>query len=115
MRTARYEDFLDDPARIVREVCDFVELDFTPDQVPAEGHRAPEGSVEPEKWYPLKRGENARYLKDLDPDLPVPEAMRNRKPVISSRRVSRSCRCFRSLPSTTCTGTTTARSRGCRC
>jgi hypothetical protein len=69
MLVVRYEDFLDEPARVVREVCDFAELEFTPDQVPREGHRAPEGSVEPEKWYPLKRGENARYLKDLDPDL----------------------------------------------
>jgi hypothetical protein len=69
MLTVRYEDFLDEPARIVREVCDFAELEFTPAQVPADGQRAPEGSVEPEKWYPLKRDENARYLKDPDPDL----------------------------------------------
>ena len=65
----RYEDFLDEPARVVREICAFAELEFTSDLVPAEGQPVPAGSVEPEKWYPLKRGENARYLKDLDRDL----------------------------------------------
>lgn len=69
MLQVRYEDFLDDPARVVREICAFAELEFTTDLVPAEGHRVPPGSVEPEKWYPLKRGENTRYLKDLDRDL----------------------------------------------
>jgi hypothetical protein len=69
MLTVRYEDFLDDPERVVRGICAFAELEFTSDLVPAEGQRVPLGSVEPEKWYPLKRGENARYLEDLDRDL----------------------------------------------
>lgn len=65
----RYEEFVDDPARVVRQMCAFAELDFTPDLVPAAGQRVPEGSVEPEKWYPLKRDENERYLQTLDPAL----------------------------------------------
>jgi hypothetical protein len=69
MLEVRYEDFLDDPARVVRDICAFAELEYTPDLVPAAGQRVPAGSVEPEKWYPLKRGENARYLYDIDPDL----------------------------------------------
>jgi hypothetical protein len=69
MLTVRYEDFLEDPARVVREICEFAGLEFSRDLVPAAGHRAPAGSVEPEKWYPLKRGENERYLRNLDPEL----------------------------------------------
>jgi hypothetical protein len=69
MLTVRYEDFLEDPVRVVREICEFAGLEFSRDLVPAEGHRPPAGSVEPEKWYPLKRGENERYLRDLDPEL----------------------------------------------
>jgi len=69
MHLVRYEDFLEDPERIVREMCEFAELRFTPAQVPAAGQRVPEGSVEPEKWFPLKQGENVRYLEALEPDL----------------------------------------------
>ncbi len=69
LHLVRYEDFLEDPAREIRALCRFAELDFSPDQVPAAGHRLPPGSVEPEKWYPLKQGENARYLRELDPAL----------------------------------------------
>jgi len=69
MLTVRYEDFLEDAARVVREICGFAGLEFNRDLVPAAEHRAPAGSVEPEKWYPLKRGENERYLRALDPEL----------------------------------------------
>ena len=69
MLTVRYEDFLDDPVRVVRAICDFAELEFTADLVPAEGQRVPAGSVEPEKWFPLKRGENRHYLEQLDREL----------------------------------------------
>jgi hypothetical protein len=65
----RYEEFLDDPASVVRDLCSFAGLEFLPHLVPAAGHRAPLGSVEPEKWYPLRRGENARYLERLEDDL----------------------------------------------
>jgi hypothetical protein len=69
MQLVRYEDFLDEPEQTVRQMCEFAQLDFLPELVPAEGQPVPEGSVEPEKWYPLKRGENARYLDSLEPDL----------------------------------------------
>ena len=69
MLTVRYEDFLDDPAAVVGRICAFAGLEFRPELVPAPGQIVPPGSVEPEKWYPLKRGENERYLAQLDPAL----------------------------------------------
>jgi len=69
MLRVRYEDFIDDPRRVVRTICEFAELDFDPRQVPGPGQPMPLGSVSPEKWYPLKREENARYADALSPDL----------------------------------------------
>jgi hypothetical protein len=69
MLLVRYEGFLDDPERVVREICAFAGLEFTSELLPAASHRVPAGSVEPEKWFPLKRGENQRYLADIDREL----------------------------------------------
>jgi hypothetical protein len=65
----RYEDFLADPAGEVRRICEFAELEFSPELVPAAGQTPPLGSVEPDKWYPLKRSENTHYTRDADPRL----------------------------------------------
>jgi hypothetical protein len=69
MIQVRYEDFLEDPEREVRRMCAFAELDFDPSQVPRAGQKVPVGSLSAEKWYPLKRDENARYLDSLSPQL----------------------------------------------
>jgi len=66
----RFEDFLDDPATAVRRICAFAELEFLPDLVPGPGQAPPPpGSVEPDKWYPLKRDENRGYAERADPEL----------------------------------------------
>ncbi|HXV76593.1 MAG TPA: sulfotransferase, partial [Candidatus Polarisedimenticolaceae bacterium] len=65
----KYEDFLEDPLREVRRICEFTELEFDPRQVPGPGQRMPLGSLSPEKWYPLKPEENLRYSRDLAPEL----------------------------------------------
>jgi len=69
MVQVRYEDFLEDPEREVRRMCELAEMEFEPAQVPQAGQRIPLGSLSEEKWYPLKRDENARYLDSLSPDL----------------------------------------------
>ena len=69
MLHVRYEDFLDDPEGVVRRMCDFAGLDFDPRQVPGPGQRIPLGSHSPEKWYPLRPGENRRYRDALDREL----------------------------------------------
>ena len=69
MIQVRYEDFLQDPEREVRRMCELAEMEFEPAQVPRAGQRIPLGSLSEEKWYPLKRDENARYLDSLSPEL----------------------------------------------
>jgi hypothetical protein len=69
MIQVRYEDFLDDPEGAIRKMCEFAELEFDPRQVPRAGQKIPLGSLSEEKWYPLKRDENQRYLDSLTPEL----------------------------------------------
>ncbi len=65
----RYEDFMADPADVVRKIGAFADLTFDPRQIPAPGQPFPLGSLEDNKWYPLRAGENERYLERLDPEL----------------------------------------------
>ncbi|NIL99718.1 MAG: hypothetical protein GTO30_07520 [Acidobacteria bacterium] len=65
----RYEDFMADPEAVVREIDSFAGLEFDARQIPAPGQPFPLGSLEDNKWYPLRAGENERYLKALDPAL----------------------------------------------
>jgi len=67
MRVVRYEDFMDDPAAVVRGICNFADLRYSDALVPGPGQKIPLGSVSPDKWYPLKPAENDRYLADIDP------------------------------------------------
>ena len=70
MLHVRYEDFLDDPESVVRRMSEFAELEFDPRQVPGPGQKIPLGSEAGEKWYPLRRSENQRYLDEAGgPDL----------------------------------------------
>jgi hypothetical protein len=69
MMQVRYEDFLEDPEREVRRMCEFSELEFEASQVPQAGQRIPLGSLSAEKWFPLKRDENARYLDSMSSEL----------------------------------------------
>ena len=47
----------------------FAGFGFEPQQLPAPGQRFPLGSLADNKWYPLRAGENERYLERLDPAL----------------------------------------------
>jgi hypothetical protein len=65
----RYEDFMANPEEVVRSIGSFADLPFDPRQIPAPGQSFPLGSLEDNKWYPLRSGENERYLERLDPAL----------------------------------------------
>ena len=65
----RYEDFMANPEEVVRNIGSFADLPFDQRQIPAAGQSFPLGSLEDNKWYPLRSGENERYLERLDPAL----------------------------------------------
>lgn len=60
----RFEDFLLRPEASLRSLCSFVDLEFSGDMVPAPAHTIPMGSRYPERWYPIRRDVNARYLAE---------------------------------------------------
>jgi hypothetical protein len=50
----RFEDFVADPAAVVRRLCAFVGLEFDAAMVPQPGHRFPFATLPADrKWYPL--------------------------------------------------------------
>ena len=65
----RYEDFMAEPEAVVRSIGEFADLPFDQRQIPAPNQPFPLGSYEDNKWYPLRDGENERYLSSLDPEL----------------------------------------------
>ena len=51
----RFEDFVADPRRAVRALCDFAGLDFRDDLVPQPGQRLPFATLPTDtKWHPLR-------------------------------------------------------------
>ena len=53
--TVRFEDFTREPQGVLREICDFVELDFREDMLPQPHHQAPFNTWPGEdKWYPIR-------------------------------------------------------------
>ncbi len=65
----RYEDFMADPEGVIRRIGEFADLPFDARQIPAPDQPFPPGSLDDDKWYPLRSGENERYLERLDPAL----------------------------------------------
>jgi hypothetical protein len=54
----RFEDFLQNPAAVVRAICESVDLSFDDDLVPQPGHVMPFATLPwDRKWYPLGRDE----------------------------------------------------------
>lgn len=60
----RFEDLLNDPRAKLQEVCDFVDLPFREDMLPAAHHRLPMGSRYLDRWYPIKPNINQGYAID---------------------------------------------------
>lgn len=67
-RTIRFEDLLQNPGYILQEMCDFTELEFSPDMLPQAGDQIPLGSLRRDRWYPLRRDVNQRYFEQMKPE-----------------------------------------------
>lgn len=62
----QFEELLDDPARVLKEVCAFAGLNFSEEMIPAAHHRIPYGSRYRDRWYPLRRDVNSAYEASID-------------------------------------------------
>lgn len=65
-RIVRFEDLIEDPERELRMCCEFLDLDFREDMLPAPEHRLPPGSRFRDRWYPIRADANTIYEKRLD-------------------------------------------------
>jgi hypothetical protein len=69
--TLRFEDILQNPSQRLKDICDFVELDYHADMLPRSHHRFPIGSTGSskgdQKWYPIRPEVNEPYLDKVEP------------------------------------------------
>lgn len=61
----RFEDLLNNPKDVLTQVCDFAQLDFCEDMLPAAHHALPWGSRFAERWFPLRPEVNTAYARDV--------------------------------------------------
>lgn len=66
LKIVRFEDLIAEPEKVLRDCCQFVDLDFRRDMLPAPGHRLPLGSRFRDRWYPIRSGVNVGYEDCLD-------------------------------------------------
>ncbi|MDX1439071.1 MAG: sulfotransferase [Rubricoccaceae bacterium] len=63
--TLRFEDVLASPSKQIQSLCDFLDIEFDDDMLPQPHHRIPFGSRFPDRWYPLRKDVNSRYLEQV--------------------------------------------------
>ena len=56
-----FEDFLDEPPRIIKNCCEFLDLEYIPDMLPSEKDRHPGGY----KWYPIRKNAGDEFFSQL--------------------------------------------------
>lgn len=62
----KFEALIAEPSAALQSVCDFCELSFSEDMLPAQHHRLPFGSRYRDRWYPIKADVNAIYEEMID-------------------------------------------------
>lgn len=65
----RFEDFLEDPEEWTRSVCEFVDLEFQPEMLPAPGQVPPLGTRYRRRWHPLRPSRTDRWIARLRAEL----------------------------------------------
>ncbi len=61
----RFEDFLQYPEKELKKICNFIEIDFNKDLLPQPNHKLPFGSKGKDKWYPIRKDVNEKYLNKI--------------------------------------------------
>jgi len=63
MLVLRFEDLLLETKRVLRQICEHVELEFDEDMLPAPHHKTPFGSRLRDRWYPLSLDRALHYIQ----------------------------------------------------
>jgi hypothetical protein len=62
-----FEDLIDRPKSHLEEILDHTGLEFYPDiMIPQSHHKAPLGGKSPQKWYPIRKNIDDKYLEDIE-------------------------------------------------
>lgn len=66
LKVVPFERLLRNPEAVLRDVCEFVGLDFRQELLPAPDQSLPLGSRNLDRWFPLRIAVNERYERELD-------------------------------------------------
>jgi len=61
----RFEDLIEDPEQKLKQVLEFLNIEFDRDLLPQPYHKLPLGSKATEKWYPIRANVNEKYLDSI--------------------------------------------------
>lgn len=61
----RTEDFIKNPKKEAKKVFEYCDLEFKDNFLPHPDHILPIGSIQRQKWYPIKKDVNKKYLNEL--------------------------------------------------
>jgi len=64
-RVYRFEDFLKEPKKQTKDLCDFLDLNFEEEMLPAPNQFIPFGTKYGKRWYPIKQEINKPYLEKM--------------------------------------------------
>jgi len=67
MLVIRFEDLLQEPEGVLRQISEHVELDFQQEMLPASYHKIPFGSRFRDRWYPLSPERAIHYIEKVTP------------------------------------------------
>ncbi|MDB4093362.1 sulfotransferase [Flavobacteriaceae bacterium] len=62
----KIEDILLEPNKKINQICEFIELDFDLDMMPAKDQDFPRYSKYSDRWYPIKSDLNSKYFSKID-------------------------------------------------
>lgn len=61
----KFEDILNKPEENLKDICDFLELEYNDVMLPNENDKIPFGSMRRKRWYPLNANVNEKYLREI--------------------------------------------------
>ncbi len=61
-----FEKFIESPKVHLNKILDHVGLKLYPDMLPQPHHKAPWGGKSPQKWYPIRKTTNDKYLRSME-------------------------------------------------
>jgi len=64
----KFEDILSEPVMNLRNICNFIELEFSEVMIPSKNDKMPFGSQRRKRWYPLNTKVNDKYLQQITKD-----------------------------------------------